>query len=54
MNQTTFWPDSGGSLFLNISRKTWAARCHDNMTGLYPGLDDSLPSTLIGTVNVCL
>lgn len=32
----------------------WAERCRDNTIGLYPGLDDSSPNTLIGTVNVCL
>lgn len=51
MDQTTFWPDSGGFESSSISRKMWAAQCHDNMTGLYLGLDGFLPSTLTEIVN---
>lgn len=51
MDQTTFWPDSGGFVSSNISRKMWAAQCHDNMIGLYLGLDGFLPSTLTEIVN---
>lgn len=51
MDQTTFWPGSGGSHSSNISRKMWAARCHDIMTGLYLGLDGFLPSILTEIVN---
>lgn len=54
MDQTTFWPDFGGIPFSSISRRMWAAQCHDNMTGLYPGLDGFLPSTLTEIVNTCL
>lgn len=54
MEQTTFWPDFGGIPSSSISRRMWAARCHDNMIGLYPGLDGFLPSTLTGIVNTCL
>lgn len=54
MDQITFWPGSGGSPFSNILRRMWAAQCHDNMTGLYPGLDGFLPNTLTETVNTCL
>lgn len=54
MDQTTFWPGSGGSPFSSISRRMWAAQCHDNMTGLYPGLDGFLPSILTEIVNTYL
>lgn len=51
MDQIIFWPDSGGFVSSNISRKMWAAQCHDNTTGLYLGLDGFLPSTLTEIVN---
>lgn len=51
MDQTTFWPGSGGFESSSISRKMWAAQCHDNMTGLYLGLDGFLPSILTEIVN---
>jgi len=54
MDQTTFWPGFGGSPFSSILKRMWAARCHDNMIGLYPGLDGFLPSILIEIVNTCL
>lgn len=51
MDQATFWPGSGGSQFSSISRRTWAAQCHDNTTGLYLGLDGFSPSILTEIVN---
>lgn len=53
MDQTTFWHDSGGSQSSSISKRMWAAQCHDNMTGLYPGLDGFLPNILTEIVNTC-
>lgn len=51
MDQTTSWPGSGGTRFSSISRRTWAAQCHDNTTGLYLGLDGFSPNTLTEIVN---